>query len=209
MLKRRKFVLNLFLLYAAHLQQRLDALSEDADILLYGCQIAAQEDVGKTKQAVDRRKPNNSISPFVHRLHQLIGVNISASANPTGSLALGGDWDLEVRTGTTQPPLAFPPAVRVAYRSTFALSEGDLAVIGYNTDEPNPNAGVTTTDFSFTMIALDDVAAGKTIKITDRGWNSTANALTTNSFSDGPPVSLEGIVIEAGVNAQVSATVQS
>ncbi|NEQ77022.1 MAG: DUF4347 domain-containing protein, partial [Okeania sp. SIO2C9] len=53
------------------------------NILLYGCNVAAS-DTG---------------TEFLEKLHQLTGANIAASARPTGSAALGGDWELEVTKG--------------------------------------------------------------------------------------------------------------
>ncbi|MES2547486.1 MAG: DUF4347 domain-containing protein, partial [Pseudomonadota bacterium] len=58
------------------------ALSADADILIYGCDVA----VGATGQE------------FVNALASATGADIAASIDTTGSADLGGDWDLEVQT---------------------------------------------------------------------------------------------------------------
>jgi Ca2+-binding RTX toxin-like protein len=65
------------------------ALTKNADILLYGCNVAATE-IGLQ---------------FIQKLHQLTGANIAASNNKTGNQAAGGDWELEVKIGNiaTQP----------------------------------------------------------------------------------------------------------
>jgi CSLREA domain-containing protein len=60
-----------------------DALTLDADILVYGCDVAA----GATGQS------------FVMRLAGLTGADVAASDDLTGNAALGGDWDLETRIG--------------------------------------------------------------------------------------------------------------
>jgi hypothetical protein len=57
-----------------------DTLTEDGDILLYGCNIAAGED-GRT---------------FIEELAELTAADIAASDDLTGA---GGDWELEVATG--------------------------------------------------------------------------------------------------------------
>ncbi|HEY9302365.1 MAG TPA: DUF4347 domain-containing protein, partial [Phormidium sp.] len=49
-------------------------------ILLYGCSVGA----GETGKA------------FVKRLSELTGASVAASKNLTGSVAKGGDWELEV-----------------------------------------------------------------------------------------------------------------
>jgi len=57
-----------------------DTLTEDGDILLYGCNVAAGED-GRT---------------FIEELAELTAADIAASDDLTGA---GGDWELEVATG--------------------------------------------------------------------------------------------------------------
>jgi hypothetical protein len=57
-----------------------DTLTEDGDILLYGCNVAAGED-GRT---------------FIEELAELTAADIAASDDLTGA---GGDWELEVNTG--------------------------------------------------------------------------------------------------------------
>jgi Ca2+-binding RTX toxin-like protein len=94
--------------YSPLVQQWRYALSEKADILLYGCEVAAGE-MGES---------------FVQRLHQLTGTNISASANKTGNAALGGDWELEKTTGDIAASLAFSPEAIAAYPGTFATING-------------------------------------------------------------------------------------
>jgi hypothetical protein len=62
------------------------ALSADADILLYGCNVGADA-AGKA---------------FVNLLAQATGADVAASDDLTGNAALGGDWDLEVKTGAIE-----------------------------------------------------------------------------------------------------------
>ncbi|WP_283193223.1 tandem-95 repeat protein [Rhizobium sp. AN80A] len=69
--------------YAADLTSLRDSLSDDADILVYGCNFA--EGDGGTNA--------------VKMLGYLTGADIAASTDPTGSAALGGNWDLEYRDG--------------------------------------------------------------------------------------------------------------
>ncbi|MDX2099435.1 MAG: DUF4347 domain-containing protein, partial [Leptolyngbyaceae cyanobacterium bins.59] len=69
-------------LYQTQLKSWRDALAEHADILLFGCNVAA-----------------GSGQAFVQQLSEMIGVDVAASDDLTGSAAAGGDWDLEVTTG--------------------------------------------------------------------------------------------------------------
>jgi hypothetical protein len=61
-------------------------LSADADILVYGCDVAE----GERGQA------------FVAALATATDADVAASTNTTGAAALGGDWMLESSTGTIQ-----------------------------------------------------------------------------------------------------------
>src|SRR4028118_1111331 len=80
--------------------QRTDSTGKNRpNILLYGCCVAA----GETGKA------------FVKRLSELTGASVAASENLTGSVAKGGDWELEVRTGSIETPLVFEAEVLAGY----------------------------------------------------------------------------------------------
>ena len=87
------------------LQSWTAALAPDADILLYGCHVAA-EDVGER---------------FVQLLSLFTGANVAASNTLTGSAALGGNWELEVKIGQVKTPLAFKAETMEAYQAVLAL----------------------------------------------------------------------------------------
>ncbi|MBW4610169.1 MAG: DUF4347 domain-containing protein [Hassallia sp. WJT32-NPBG1] len=112
--------------YKSQLQQWANFLTDDADILLYGCDVAAgQTGVG-----------------FVQQLSQLTGADVAASDDLTGSAALGGDWDLEVSTGKIESPLAFQTSVLEGYNGILASSNIVISQIyggGGNSDAPYKN----------------------------------------------------------------------
>ncbi|NJK63355.1 MAG: DUF4347 domain-containing protein, partial [Synechococcaceae cyanobacterium SM2_3_1] len=68
---------------AGELQFWATALAPEADIFLYGCNIAAGED-GKA---------------FIQQLAHLTEADVAASDDLTGNAVLGGDWILEYHTG--------------------------------------------------------------------------------------------------------------
>ena len=109
--------------YAWQLINWANALSADAQLLLYGCEV------GQTEQG----------KAFVQRLSELTGAVVAASDNLTGSTALGGDWELEVSTGAIIPALAFEPEVMAAYASVLGVVVLDTS---FNT------TGKVTTDFN-------------------------------------------------------------
>ena len=86
------------------------ALTTDADILLYGCNAGAGE----------------SGRALMQTLARVTGADVAASQDPTGNRRLGGDWDLERRTGTIEARVA--PSTRAQRRWAGVLaSNGTVA----------------------------------------------------------------------------------
>jgi hypothetical protein len=91
----------------SHSLSRLKATQDNLDNSLMGSSVddfRYQTGV-KTPDGtgVNPTKPNQ----FLERLSELTGADIAASANPTGNAALGGDWELEVQTGSIETPIPF------------------------------------------------------------------------------------------------------
>ena len=76
-----------------------DALNADADILFYGCDVAA----GDTGAA------------FVSALAEATGADIAASTNDTGDANQGGDWVLESETGAIEAEIAVNEEAQAAF----------------------------------------------------------------------------------------------
>ncbi len=83
--------------YTNQIKSWSQALSTDADILLYGCDVA-----GGVAGAA-----------FIRQLGQLSQADIAASTNITGA---GGDWILEATTGTIESALISDATGRSQYR---------------------------------------------------------------------------------------------
>ena len=83
--------------HSAALQEWSNALSKDADLLFYGCNLAAS--------------PDGLL--FVEQIADLTGADVAASNDLTGNAPQGADWDLEQTTGvieaTTLASANFPP----------------------------------------------------------------------------------------------------
>ena len=161
--------------YSSQIQQWRNALTEDADILLYGCNVGAdltphpplllgevwskpvgderdledlgdKEDLGKEsslsntynytllgegeKREEEKNTPPCPPAPlpweggvFLTRLSQLTGADIAASNDLTGNTAQGGDWELEVNTGSIETPIAFVAGSTDTYNGVL---NGDL-----------------------------------------------------------------------------------
>lgn len=123
--------------YAADLEQWKNAFTEKAEILIYGCHVAANlseraidESSASFSDTVSWRgipQPHSlaafatqSAAHFIHRFSTLTETTIAASTNLTGNAAKGGDWNLAYRTGKIFSSLAFSPEVRESYPGVFA-----------------------------------------------------------------------------------------
>ena len=77
--------------YSGNLTAWKTALSTDADLLFYGCNLAA----GETGQAL------------IQSIANLTGADVAASDDLTGHADSGGDWELEHVVGTVELRIAF------------------------------------------------------------------------------------------------------
>ncbi|MEG1971015.1 MAG: DUF4347 domain-containing protein, partial [Burkholderiaceae bacterium] len=136
---------------AAQLQSWRAALSDDADLLVYGCELGA----------------GMAGADFVATLAELSGADVSASLDATGAADRGGNWVLEaqrgpIETATLQAPswqglLALPPTfaagdgridlgVNINYAGsvvkTVVQADGSVLVL---TNSGTPAAGATST----------------------------------------------------------------
>jgi len=98
--------------YASQLQTWAGALTPDADILFYGCNLAA---TASGKQ-------------FIEQVSQLTGADVAASSDRTGSAALGGDWELEVSLGTIESDVALHKWAQLAYQAVLDAVDNNLTV---------------------------------------------------------------------------------
>jgi len=114
--------------YSASIAQWATALAPDAEIFLYGCNVA------ETSEG----------QQFVNILSELTGAAIAASTTLTGATSLGGTWDLGYRTGSIQTPLAFSSNARADYPVVLILAVPNLlfAVVSVNV----PTAQIYTID---------------------------------------------------------------
>ncbi len=93
------------------LQQWEKSLAANADILLYGCDVA-QGEIG---------------SNFIEKFSQLTGADVAASTDVTGNPAQGGNWTLEKKTGPIEATVPFNPEMLGAYQGILAWTNGQAA----------------------------------------------------------------------------------
>ena len=126
--------------YAAELAVIRQSLTADGDLLLYGCNTAADEQ-GQT---------------FISRLAKIVQADVAGSDDLTGAAERGGDWNLELSKGEVETSvLAFVNYGYTLATPTFTLTTtpgGSSVVPGmglkYNSiDSSTPYIDVTHGDF--------------------------------------------------------------
>ncbi len=83
------------------------ALSENADLLIYGCSFGLGEQGAEAAL----------------KLGQLTGADVAASTDNTGHSSLGGDWDLEFSMGPVETPLIVTRAIHESWLQLMATED--------------------------------------------------------------------------------------
>jgi Domain of unknown function (DUF4347)/Bacterial Ig domain/Bacterial Ig-like domain len=145
--------------HAADLAAISEALSAEADILLYGCDVAS----GSVGQA------------FINQLAAATGADVAASTDDTGAAARGGDWQLERQTGAIEAQalaaagwdhlLAPPNAANDTLVPNFV---GVTDLINLLANDTDPDGGALTIT-SFTIDGNTYAADGSTVTIANYG----------------------------------------
>ncbi len=127
------------------------SFSEQADLLIYGCDLASTAEGEQ----------------FVQTLAQLTGADVAASDDLTGNVEQGGDWDLEVQTGHIETAAFVNPHIQHAWSgvlsTTASFQEG---VNGYSgTQDTYLDDGNTTTNYGNDIeLSVDGNAAHTLIR---------------------------------------------
>ncbi|BDT69843.1 hypothetical protein os1_40350 [Comamonadaceae bacterium OS-1] len=125
-----------------------DHLGGDADLLLYGCDVASTAN----GQAL------------VQNLAQLTGADVAASDNLTGAAGLGGDWVLEMHTGTIQSASAIDAAGQAAFDAVLATytvsntNDSGAGSLRQAIIDANANAGTDTINFTIPGTGIHTIA---------------------------------------------------
>ncbi|WP_416671883.1 DUF4347 domain-containing protein [Egbenema bharatensis] len=171
-------------LYAAQIQGWRSALTATADILLYGCNLAASQ-AGRT---------------LIQRLSDLSGADIAASDNLTGTAALGGDWQLEYTLGAIEAQVfqsayqgvLFSLTMQQLYDAWMTDSLTDLNSVTLKLD------GGSVLNGSLTIAAND----ANSLRLSGTNLNSfIGTGLGTPDISDDRGLSLTNLNLDLVLNA--------
>ncbi|MEO1134251.1 MAG: DUF4347 domain-containing protein, partial [Cyanobacteria bacterium J06639_1] len=98
--------------------QRWARMLDGADLLVYGCEVAA----GSMGQL------------FLQQLHQFTGANIAASTQVVGKTDAGSNWTLDARIGNVASAIAFSSQLQQSYSGHFIevgiSDENDFVIEG-------------------------------------------------------------------------------
>ncbi|MDO8955221.1 MAG: cadherin-like domain-containing protein [Gammaproteobacteria bacterium] len=203
------------------------ALSAEADLLLYGCDLASSSE-GRA---------------LVDNLALLTGADVAASDDLTGSSLLGGDWSLEYQVGQVESGVALLAQAQQSWAQVLATSTFQEGVGGYTgtqdtvikASSPDTNAGgnstipftassteqglirfdnlfgsgagqipygSTITSASLTVYATEDgTGTPRLYRMLGLNWNETS---TWNTLGSG--VQLNGVEASASADSSVDAS---
>ena len=91
-----------------------EALADTADIIVYGCNVAA----------------SNSGRDLINAIAEVTLADVAASEDLTGNADLGGDWDLEVTTGAIKAQLPFTENAIANYQNVLMTGMSDSGMSG-------------------------------------------------------------------------------
>ncbi|QEF96415.1 Cadherin domain protein [Stieleria maiorica] len=130
--------------HAGSIARWAGALDADADLLIYGCDLASSD----------------SGRDLIETLAAVCDCDVAASDDLTGHQTLGGDWELEYAVGTIETQIAFESDATHSWQHVFAtvdvtFQEGVNGYTGtqdtdFNGDSPNSSYG------NDASIAVDD-----------------------------------------------------
>ncbi|WP_418315025.1 VCBS domain-containing protein [Piscinibacter sakaiensis] len=152
------------------------ALTDDADLLFYGCDVAGSDD----GQALLRQ------------IAELTGADVAASADLTGHSAGGGNWVLEYQAGQIEAALAPSAVARLQWTGLLANYNADPSIAdglpgslraAINSANANPGLDTITLlagSHDLTSVGLpEDLNAFGDLDITDSVTFVGAGAATT------------------------------
>ncbi|HBJ33285.1 MAG TPA: hypothetical protein DDZ51_00695, partial [Planctomycetaceae bacterium] len=142
------------------------SLGVDADILIYGCDLASSED-GRA---------------LIDSIAMLTGADVAASDNLTGHSDLGGDWDFEYIVGTIETQVAVSHDVQSQW--TYTL-DSEL-VVGDEDETVVVDLAIDDTAFlRIELVFVDTSVAGYEAILADLNSRSGTNALLEIALIDG------------------------
>ena len=144
-----------------------EVFTEEADVQIYGCDLAIDPE---GRELVDE-------------LARLTQTDVAASDDLTGQKLLGGDWELEYHTGEIESQIAFSEAAQQNWQATLATNVAPINSV--------PAVQVTSqdTDLIFSsgnsnQISISDADAGAAeVEVSLTATNGTVNLVMPSQLA--------------------------
>lgn len=172
--------------YADDIASWAETLAPDADLLLYGCDLAA---------SVEGRQ-------LVDTIGLLCDCDVAASDDATGHDSLGGDWDLEYDFGSIETDAAFGKESQQNWQgllATFTVTNTNDSGAGSLRQaiiDANANAGLDSIEFNIAGAGLHSISLSTVLPtITDAviidGYTQSGSSVNTLSVGDDAVLRIE------------------
>ncbi len=159
-----------FHLFSEQFAQWGNVLSADADLLIYGCNVAGSDD-GKA---------------LIETIETLTGADVAASVDLTGQNLIGGDWELEAAVGIVETDIAFSTNVQQVWQGVLATingSAGSDILEGTNSgDTINGNGGNDILLGGTDILSVGNLNSSSTL--TENGVTGANSGWTINGSVD-------------------------
>ncbi|QDV13024.1 putative outer membrane protein PmpB precursor [Rosistilla oblonga] len=166
--------------YAGQIAQWSGSLAEGADLLIYGCDLAATSD-GRA---------------MIDAIAALCNCDVAASDDDTGNAAYGADWELEYTTGQLQTDVAFSESLQANWL-------GKLAVITVDTTADVIDGGDGLTSLREAIIATNSGAGGDTIQLSAGTYQLTISGDENDSNQGDLDIKQSVTIVGAGAGATI------
>jgi hypothetical protein len=155
--------------YAGEIAVWNSALRDRADLLVYGCDLAASEEGRALAEAIG----------------ELCNCDVAASIDDTGQKSLGGDWELEYHSGAIETELAFSADVQQSWMGLLSATATG-GPIGVN---QTPNVDEQTT-INATPHAIASDGSGNFVAVweSDRQDGSNWGIFAARFDASGNPI---------------------
>ncbi len=166
--------------YANDLAIINQALTDDADFLIYGCNFGKGE-IGQAAATL---------------LAELTGTDVAASIDDTGNPQYHGNWDLEYRTGTIETQVTVNAETQEKW-------VGKLAVITVDTFADVINGGDGVTSLREAIIQVNAGSGGDTIMLPAGTYTLSLTGTSEDLGATGDLDIRQGVII-TGAGAQTT-----
>ena len=135
--------------YAAEISQWSGALETNADILIYGCEVA-ENDAGK--QLLDE-------------LSALTGADVAGSTDLTGHASLGGNWYFEYQVGLVETAAATSQQIQSTWSNTLLIAGSGEIQANQNSTLPEAEIEATSKTVRGSDSAIGIAADGSYVTV--------------------------------------------